>query len=84
MEFAVLVGRAAVGMQRLQPLIAAVGQHFERRRWRQTRSLEEREVVDFAGGDRDAQNLLRSRIDHDLSFLGVALFLAGVKAALFF
>ena len=84
MKFAFLVGRAAIGMECFESLIAAVGQHFELRRWRQAGAFEEGKVVSFAGGDRDAQNLLRNRIDHALSFLGVALFLSGVAATLFF
>ena len=46
--------------------------------------FEECEVVGFACARRHAHNLLFHRVDHDLSFLGMALFLAGIAALLFF
>ncbi len=84
MGFAFLGGRAAVGVERIESLIAAIGQQFEMRCRCQACEFEQRKVVSFAGTHRDAQNPLRDRIDHELSFLGVELFLAGIAATLFF
>ena len=71
-------------MQRVDTLIAGVAQKNNLGQERQTAAFEKCEVVSFSGARRHAHNRLLQWIDHDLPFLGVAFFLAGVASALFF
>lgn len=71
-------------MQSVHALIAAVGQKHSLGQKRQAAALKKREVVGFAGARRHTYDFVFQRVDHDLSFLGMALFLAGVAAPLFF
>ena len=71
-------------MQSVDALIAGVAQKNNLGQERQSAAFEECEVVGFSYARRHAYNLLFERVDHDLSFLGMALFLAGIAASLFF
>ena len=71
-------------MQSVDTLIAGVAQKNNLGQKCQAAVFEECEVVGFACARRHAHNLLFQRVDHDLSFLGMALFLTGIAAALFF
>lgn len=71
-------------MQRFDTLIAGIAQKHDLGQERQAAAFEKREVVGFTGARRHAHHGLFKRVDHDLSFLGMALLLAGVTAALFF
>ena len=84
MRFRFLFRRRTVGMKFLEALIPAVGNRFNQKAQRRFALLEQRKVRFFAlaksGGDNFAGNL----VGNPLRFLGVAFFLAGVIAALFF
>jgi len=84
MKLAFLVRCVAVGVEFVHALVAGVGQQLEALGQRQAGVLEEGKVVRFACGDRHAHDAAGAVIDHELAFLGVALLLAGVEAALFF
>ena len=79
-----LVWGLAVRMEFIHALIACVCEQFDTRGQRQASVLEKSKFVSFAETDGDAQNLLLQVVNHDLSFLGMAFFLAGVALALFF
>ena len=83
-ESALFVRGLTVGVEFVYALIAGVCQKRNLRQKRQATVLEKGEVVGFSGARRHAHNPLLQRVDHDLPFLGVALLLAGVAAALFF
>ena len=84
MLFRFLLRRRTVGRRFLNDLIPAVGNRFNQKAQRRFALLKQREVRFFAlaksGGDNFAGNL----VGNPLRFLGVAFFLAGVIAALFF
>jgi len=84
MKLAFLVRCFAVGVEFVHTLIAGIAQQFKARRQSQTAILEKGEVVGFARTHGHANNLLLSVFNHDLSFLGMAFFLARVEATLFF
>ncbi len=84
MVLAFLVRCLAVGVQFVHALIAAISQKFEVRRNGQATAFEQRKIMRFAGAGCHAQNHLFAVVNHDLSFLGMAFFLAGVAVALFF
>jgi len=71
-------------MQRVDALIAGVSQKNDLGQDRQTAAFEKDKVVGFSCTGCYTYNLLFHRVDHDLSFLGMALFLARIAAALFF
>ena len=71
-------------MQCVDTLIAGVAQKDNLGQGRQTAAFEKCEVVGFTCAGRHAHNRLLKRVDHDLSFLGVAFLFAGVASALFF
>ena len=81
---AFLMRCVAVGVQFIYALIAGISQKFYVRRNGQATAFEQREIMRFASAGRHAQNPLFVVVNHDLSFLGMALFLAGVAVALFF
>lgn len=74
----------AVGVEFVHALIAGIGQQFDVRCQRQARTFEEGKIMRFAPRHLHTQNLFAGVSDHKLSFLGVALFLAGVEPLLFF
>ena len=84
MMLAFLMRRVAVGVQFVHALIAGISQKFQVRRNGQTAALEQRKIMGFTGTRSHAQNPLLAVVNHDLSFLSMALFLAGVAVALFF
>ena len=79
-----LIRGLAVGVEFVHALIPRIGQKFDAGRQSQTTVFEQGKIMGFARTNRDTQNLLRSVVNYDLSFLGVAFFLAGVTPALFF
>ena len=83
-EFAFFVRCLAVGMLLGYALIARVAQQFERGTEGQAAGFEQGKIMSFARAHRHAHDFLGELVNHNLSFLGVTLFLAGVEAALFF
>lgn len=71
-------------MHRVDTLIAGIAQKDDLGQERQAAAFEKCEVVGFTCASGHAHNRLFKRVDHDLSFLGMTLLLAGVAAALFF
>ena len=71
-------------MQRIDTLVAGVAQKNDLGPERQTTAFEKCEVMSFSGARRYTHDCFLNRIDHDLPFLGVAFFLAGVATSLFF
>ena len=84
MVLAFLVRCLAVGVQCIHALIAGISQKFQVRRNGQATAFEQRKIMGFAGAGCHAQNPLFEVVNHNLCFLGVALFLARVAVALFF
>ena len=84
MKLAFLVRCVAVGVEFGHALVAGVGQQLDALCQRQAGVFEEGKVVRFAFGDRHAHDAVGEVVDHELAFLGVGFFLAGVEAALFF
>lgn len=84
MQFTFLEGRPGVGMQYVDTLIAGVAQKNNLRQERQTAAFEKCEVVGFACARGHAHNGFLQWVDYNLSFVRMALFLAGITAALFF
>ena len=84
MKLAFLVRCFAIGVEFVHTLIAGIAQQFKARRQSQTAVLVKGEVVGFARTHGHANNFLLSVFNHDLPFLGMAFFLAGVEATLFF
>ena len=84
MVLAFLVRCLAIGVQFVHALIAGISQKLEVRRNGQATAFEQRKIMGFTGTRSNAENLLFQVVNHDLPFLGMALFLAGVAVALFF
>ena len=84
MPLAFFVWCAAVGVEFVHALIAGISQKFQVRRNGQATAFEQRKIMGFTGAGCHAQNPLFEVVNHNLSFLGVALFLARVAVALFF
>ena len=71
-------------MQSVNTVIATVAQKSNLGQKCQAAVFEECEVVGFACARRHAHNFLFQWVNHDLSFLGITFFLAGIATTLFF
>ena len=71
LTLSLFVRSLAIAMKFVESLIAGVGQQFKAWRQRQATLFEQGKVMDFAGANIDTQDLLRTLVNHDLSFLSV-------------